>query len=136
MAEGNDIRRVETLEELGALLGYSGSIQGTPLDDALDEQRGSLWQAAAIVEMVCGSMSEHFGDWPNDGPDFKNALVVAKRIIDDATSGLEGGVLEDRGLAIARERRDAEVAERAASGDAESVAAGGVMRRSPFAMAK
>jgi len=40
------------LEELDKLSGYAGSIQGTPLDTAIDEQREALWLAQSIIDTV------------------------------------------------------------------------------------
>ena len=92
-----------TAEELDQLTGYSGSIQGTPLDSALDEQREALWGAQAIIDMAAAALERHFGtDWPCDVPHYSMALRNASETIDQVAGALEAGVLEDRALAIAR----------------------------------
>lgn len=91
-------------EELTKLMGYDGSIQCTPLETALDEQRTALRRAHANVQIVIDWIGrEHGGHCPM-------ALRRAARIIKKASEALEAGVLEDRGIAIARERVAEEVA--------------------------
>ena len=107
----------DTAEQLDKLMGYRGSIEGTPLAKALDEQRMVLWEAQAIVDMTAGALDSKFGDecnWPDNLPNFPMALRRVSRIIDEVTNSLEDGNLEDRGLAIAREAED----------DAEEVSCG------------
>lgn len=91
-------------DDLDRLLGYIGSIKGTPLEDALDEQRRELGDAQAIVEMCLGALKERFGDWPADQPQYNRALGRVVKILGDAADALEASTLEDRALAIAREK--------------------------------
>ena len=94
-----------SLEDLNRLLGYTGTIQGTPLDTALDEQREALWLARSIVDTVAPALVRLFGDdgdWCAKFPEFPRVLREASRIIGNAANDLESGVLEDRALAIAR----------------------------------
>jgi hypothetical protein len=92
-----------SLEDLNRLLGYAGSIQGSALDGALDEQRRKLWEATAVIESVAGALLQHFrGSWPADVPEFNRALSMAARTVYAAAGDLEAGILEDRALAIAR----------------------------------
>ena len=91
------------LADLDRLAGYTGTIQGTPLDTAIDDQRSRLWAAQSIVDMVIGSLQNHFDEaWPADIPDFPRALREASRVIGEVAGDLEAGVLEDRALEIAR----------------------------------
>lgn len=92
-----------TSAELTKLMGYSGSIQCTPLDTALDELRVALFEANSIIECVAHAIEREFGqDCPADRPEFPRALRTASRMLDSVAGGLEAGTLEDRGLAIAR----------------------------------
>jgi hypothetical protein len=50
-----------TNEDLDSLLGYRGSIQFTPLDTALDEQRKVLWGAQAVIDLAAAALEQHFG---------------------------------------------------------------------------
>jgi len=91
--------------ELDKLMGYQGSIQGTPVDEAIEEQRMALWQAQAIVDLAIGALEQQFapnGGWPSSFANFPMALRQVSATIEDVTSALEGGTLEDRGLEIAR----------------------------------
>jgi len=98
-------------DELATLLGYVGSIQGTPLDEAIDEQRRVLWGARAVIDLAAAALEQHFGtDWPSSVPHYAMALRNASETIDNATGALEGGVLEDRALAIARAEKTAQAA--------------------------
>lgn len=97
--------------DLDRLSGYSGSLQGTVIDETLDEQRSVLWEAQAILELSAKALEGEFGrDWPSNTPNYAMVLRRAAATIDQATGALECGVLEDRGLAIARKRRVDEVA--------------------------
>ena len=105
-----------TVEDLDKLCGYSGSIQGTPLEDALDEQRESLWDAKALLETLSLALVQHFGmegAWPASVPEYQRVLDRARNIVNDISASLEAAVLEDRALAIAR-------AEKAAAQEARS----------------
>jgi len=93
--------------ELDRLTGYQGSIQFTALDTALDEQRSLIWEAQAVIDCVIKALEERFGDWPKDMANFPMALSRASRTLDDVATKLDAGNLEDRALAIAREREDA-----------------------------
>jgi hypothetical protein len=89
--------------ELTRLSGYDGSIQGTPLEKALDERRIEIWEAQSIIESVAHAIEREFGqDWPAGRPNFPLALRAAGRILEKASGDLEAGTLEDRGLEIAR----------------------------------
>jgi hypothetical protein len=93
------------VEDLDRLSDYTGSIQGTPLDTAIDEQREALWLAQSIVDAVASSLMRVFGDdgdWCAKFPDFPRVLREVSRIIGNAANDLESGILEDRALAIAR----------------------------------
>jgi hypothetical protein len=101
---GGDPPSTDPVSELTKLMGYDGSIQGTPLESALDEHRTSLFEAASIIESVAHAIEREFGqDCPVARPEFPRALRVASRMLDSVAGGLEAGTLEDRGLAIARE---------------------------------
>ena len=104
MAKAN-LTHLGSAKALDKLSGYSGSIQGTPLDAALDEQRMAIWEARAIIDCVVGSLRRHFGDWPAALTEWPLALERASKVLDDATSALEAGPLEDRGLEIARKEK-------------------------------
>lgn len=92
-----------SLEDLDRLSGYTGSIQGTHLDTAIDEQRTALWFAQSVIDLAVGSLENEFGvDWPAKLPDFPRALREVSRIISSVTGSLETAVLEDRALEIAR----------------------------------
>lgn len=86
------------LGELNRLKGYSGSIQGTSLDTALDEQRFRCWEVASIIETVAISLKALYGE-ADDG---WRALGVAARMVKEVADDLESGMLEDRALEIAR----------------------------------
>jgi hypothetical protein len=91
-------------DELSKLTGYDGSIQGTPLESALDEHRTALFEAQSIVASVAHAIEREFGqDTPAGCPEFPRALRIVSRMLDDVAGGLEAGTLEDRGIAIARE---------------------------------
>lgn len=97
--------RTETPHKLDQLLGYAGTIQGTPLDDALDEQREALWLAQSMVDTVAAALIRVFGDdgdWKEMYPDFPRLLDQTSLVIANAATNLEAGYLEDRALAIAR----------------------------------
>lgn len=96
----------EACEDLDRRTGYSGTIQGGTLDEALDEQRAVLWDAQAIIETVAQALERQFGrDWPaGDMPIYPRVLRRAAALIDEATGALEAGVLEDRAIAISRAR--------------------------------
>lgn len=102
---------VESSEQLDARLGYSGSIELSPISDALDEQRSVLWDAQAIIQSVAQALEQQFkvNNWPAAVPMYSRALQRAAALIDAATGALEAGVLEDRAIAISRQR-DAETA--------------------------
>lgn len=92
-----------TSAELDKLTGYKGSIQGTSLERALDEQRTGLFLAGAMVDTVRSTLEQEFGhDWPAKYPEFPRVLREVSRIIDDTAGNLEAGVLEDRALEMAR----------------------------------
>jgi hypothetical protein len=89
--------------DLDKLSGYSGSIQGTPLETALDEQREALWLARSIVDTTTGSLEREFGkDWPAKLPEFPRALREVSRLVNTIAGNLESAVLEDRALEIGR----------------------------------
>lgn len=82
--------------------GYEGSIQGTTVERALDEQREALWLAQSIVDSIAGSLNNMFGkDWPAKFPDWPRALRGVSRMVDTATGAMEAGVLEDRAVELA-----------------------------------
>jgi hypothetical protein len=90
-------------EDLHRLLRYTGTIQGTPLDTAIDDQRSLLWTAQSIIDMVIGALQTHFDEaWPANVPDFPRALREVSRVVGGVANNLESGVLEDRALEIAR----------------------------------
>ena len=99
--------RVQHVDELTKLSGYDGSIQGTPLQTALDERRVEIWEAQAIIESVAHALEREFGqDWPAGRPNFPMALRAASRILEKTSGDLDAGTLEDRGLEIARAARE------------------------------
>ena len=104
-------------QSIDELKGYTGSIQGRPIEEALDEHRLALWEAKAILETVSAALEKQFGEsWPAGIIQFPLALQRVCRVIDDTTDGLEASVLEERALSIARSkaafaRLDAAVAE-------------------------
>jgi hypothetical protein len=100
-----DSTHIGIREELDRLAGYKGTIQGTPLDSALDEQRSAIWEAQAIIDCAATSMCEHFGDWPAGLTEWPLALQRASKVLEDVTFVLDAGVLEDRALAIARQAK-------------------------------
>lgn len=89
---------------------YEGTIRGTAVERALDEQREALWLAQSIVDSVAGSLNAKFGrDWPAKFPDWPRSLRGASSMINAATGAMEAAVLEDRALALARTDEAAEV---------------------------
>ena len=90
-----------SLTELDRLSGYGGSIQGTPLDEALEEQRTAIHTAQAVI--VCAN--EYISHLTQGGADEwcpQLALDAAKKMLDEVWEALDAGNLEDRALAIAR----------------------------------
>jgi hypothetical protein len=84
------------------LLGYSGSIGGTPVEEALEEQRNALFGAQAIIKMAAAALQHHFGgDWPAGVPMFSLALENVAKTLDDVAGALEAYSLEERALEIA-----------------------------------
>jgi hypothetical protein len=100
----SDSTHATIARSLAKLSGYRGSIQGTPLDAALDKQRFAVWEAQAIIDCATTSMREHFGEWPESLANWALALKRASKVLEDAAMSLDAGVLEDRGLAMARDR--------------------------------
>lgn len=97
-----------SVEDLDRLSGYTGSIQGTPLDTALDEQREALWLAQSLIDTLAPALIRVFGDdgdWQAKFPEFPRVLRESSRIIRNAADNLKSGILEDRALAIARARK-------------------------------
>jgi hypothetical protein len=90
----------DTAEVLDQLSGYSGSIAGTPVDEALDELRDRIFDAQSIVEIASRALQ----DLSEDGkePGYTRALGNVRKSLDEIAAGLEAGTLEDRALAIAR----------------------------------
>lgn len=102
---------VESPERLDQLSGYKGSIQGTPLEAALDEQRNILCAAHAMIFTTAHALEREFGsDWPVIYPNFPSVLRQAAELVDQVSGDLEAGVIEDRGLAIARADEQEEIA--------------------------
>jgi len=90
--------------DLDKLMGYQGTIQGTPLDEALEEQRMALWEAQAIVDLAVVALEQQLapdGGWPSRFANFPMALRQVSATMEEIATNLEGGTLEDRGLEIA-----------------------------------
>jgi len=98
MSEDNVTSINRPQSDLDRLTGYSGSIQGTPLDEALDEQRVVLIGAQGILKHAL----ELIGDCSAYG---SIAIRGALKSIEAVTAALDAGTLEDRALAIARARQ-------------------------------
>jgi hypothetical protein len=104
--------RIDSADDLDNLSGYRGSIQGTALDEALDEHRFALWDAVAVIDSVRLALSQHFGrDWRAGVPNFERVLFMASRAVKDSADNLEAGTLEDRALEIARAKQSKQAAE-------------------------
>jgi hypothetical protein len=86
-------------EDLDRLMGYQGSIAGTPVDEALDEQRDLIHQAQAVISCANEYIS-YLEDEDNWRP--QRALDAAFTMLDGVQKTLDASNLEDRGLAIAR----------------------------------
>lgn len=92
-------------ETLTKLLKYQGSIQDTPLEEALDENRQILWDVAAIIDCAIGAIERHFStDWPAAMPEFPRALRLARETLETVSGRLEADQLENRAIALARAR--------------------------------
>jgi len=94
-----------SLKDPHRLLKYIATIQDSPFDTALDEQREALWLAQSIVDTVAPALIKVFGDdgdWCAKYPEFPRVLAEASRLIAKVADDLESGILEDRALAIAR----------------------------------
>jgi hypothetical protein len=103
------MNHTNAIDEIDRLTGYKGTIQGGSTECALDEQREALWLAQSIVDSVAGALENHFSsDWPRALPDWPRALRGVSQMIYAATGAIEAGVLEDRGLALARAESAAE----------------------------
>lgn len=83
---------------------YKGSIQGTALEEALDEQREAAWEIEAVLRMAAIAINEEIDSAELDAPNYflalRRAADRARKLADD----LEGSVLEDRAIEIARAR--------------------------------
>lgn len=88
---------------------YKGSIQGTALEAALDEQREAAWEIEAVLRMAAIAINEEIDSAELDAPNYflalRRAADRARKLADD----LEGSVLEDRAIEIAQ-AREAEAA--------------------------
>jgi Ribosomal protein L7/L12 C-terminal domain len=108
-AEAIVISNGRSLEELDAdVLGYSGSIAGTPVDQALDEQRDQLFEARAVVMVTAQALHVLHQQLDHRGVEqltsAQLALDSAEKTMERIAEALDAGNLEGRGLAIARDR--------------------------------
>jgi hypothetical protein len=87
-------------DDLDELTGYSGSIQGTPLDTALDQQRERIWAAVALLRTTAQALQLQFNvnaSWPVDIPEYHLGLNAVADMLNDLTDFLDAGVLDRRG---------------------------------------
>jgi len=93
-----------SLADLNHLTGYDGSIQGTPLEEAIDEQRSTIHEAQAIIACA-NEYITHIGQGGHEWCPHL-ALDAVSKMLDRMREALEAGNFEDRALAIARAKRD------------------------------
>ncbi len=79
----------------------TGTIEGTPLATALDEQGDQLFLAGGMIDTVRSALEQEIGeDWPSKYPNLPIVLREVSRILNDAAGNLEAAVLEDRVSAL------------------------------------
>lgn len=83
---------------------FNGTIQGTALEAALDEQREAAWEIEAVLRMAAIAINEAIDSAELDAPNYflalRRAADRARKLADD----LEGSVLEHRAIEIAQAR--------------------------------
>ena len=80
------------------------SIEGEPLEEAIDEQCMALFDVQAIIDLAAVALQE-LSDEPGN-PHYSNALRRVSKSIGAIVEALEAGPLEERALAIAQAKRD------------------------------
>jgi hypothetical protein len=95
-------------ELIDALVNDKGSIEGTALDEALDEQRMTLFGAQAVLDIASHSLDILEDELELKPPMARYSLALrnVSKSIEDVVTGLDSPVLQRRMLEIERARRE------------------------------
>jgi hypothetical protein len=90
---------VTRIRSAGRSPAYSGSIQGTALEYALDEVHQRLYDLQGIIDVTCKAFD--LEDSEDEQPSYYRALRAASTCVDNIVTALQADALEERAQEIA-----------------------------------